>query len=69
MDKPSNIAKLTSVALITLMIGMTASFGISEEAQGKSKEGFEEEEDGHESTKSTIILRRRVRYFAFRANL
>ena len=30
MDKPSNTAKLTSVALITLMIGMTASFGLSE---------------------------------------
>lgn len=30
MDKPSNTAKLTSVALITLMIGMTASFGFSE---------------------------------------
>ena len=30
MDKSSNTAKLTSVALITLMIGMTASFGFSE---------------------------------------
>lgn len=30
MDKPLNTAKLTSVALITLMIGMTASFGLSE---------------------------------------
>ena len=30
MDKPSNTAKLTSMALITLMIGMTASFGFSE---------------------------------------
>ena len=31
MDKSSNAAKLTSVALITLMIGMTASFGLSDE--------------------------------------
>ena len=31
MDKPPNTAKLTSVALIILMIGMTASFGFSEE--------------------------------------
>ena len=30
MDKSSNAAKLTSVALITLMIGMTASFGLSD---------------------------------------
>ncbi len=30
MDKSSNAAKLTSLALITLMIGMTASFGLSD---------------------------------------
>ena len=42
------------------------------QSQKKSKgrvRKFEEEEDGPESTKSTTILRRRVSYSAFRANL